>query len=234
MPRAEEAIILVGGLGTRLRGEVADLPKPLAPVAGRPFLAYLLDQLSGAGIRRLILATGYRSEQIEKVIGGHWRGAEVVYSVEDEPLGTGGAIAHAARILQGEAAFVANGDTFLRFELAAMEECVRRAGAALAMALAAVPDVARYGAVELQEAWVKSFREKGESGPGLINAGAYLLTPEALSVFPPQRKFSFEIQVLQPLTHAGRVVGHAGTEGFIDIGVPADYRSAQQMFSASK
>lgn len=231
MPRAEEAIVLAGGLGTRLRSVIADLPKPLAPVAGRPFLAHLLDQLAASGLRRVILATGYLAEKIEQTIGPRWAGMDIAYSREPEPLGTGGAILRAANLLQGEGVHLANGDTFLRYDLRAIERMVHRAGAALGVALADVPDVARYGAVELSGDRVTAFLEKGGHGPGLINAGSYFLTASGVGDLPAdERAYSFENRVLLPEAMAGRLVAFRETSDFIDIGVPADYAHARNLF----
>lgn len=232
MPPTEEAIVLVGGLGTRLRSELGELPKALAPVAGRPFLAYLLDRLVEAGMRRVILATGYGSAQVEAEIGRRWREMAVEYSVEDDPLGTGGAVARAARLLRGTEAHVMNGDTFLRFDLAGLERSVADSGAALGMALAQVEDVSRYGAVEVGHGRVRSFHEKGGQGAGLINAGSYFLTARAFAACPPTPAFSFEQAVLHPLAGAGLVAAYVETSDFIDIGVPGDYRLAQARFAA--
>ena len=230
MPQVEEAIVLAGGLGTRLRAEVPDLPKPLAPVAGRPFLAWLLDALVAAGIRRTILATGHLSGQIERAIGRDWLGMRVDYSVEEGAMGTGGAIALAARGLHGSHVHVANGDTYLRFDFRALESVLRRERAAIGMALARVPDVGRYGAVELQGERAIGFREKGGTGEGWINAGSYLLAPEAIAAFPAAPAFSFEDAVLRPAARAGDVVVLRETREFIDIGVPEDFRRAQHRF----
>lgn len=230
MPATEEAIVLVGGLGTRLRSVVSELPKPLAPVAGRPFLAWLLDRLDHAGIRRVILAAGYRAEQVQAFIGTRWRGMDVVYSVEDEPLGTGGALRRASAMLQGIAVHVLNGDTFLRYDFGALERETHRSGAILGMTLANVGEVARYGAIECGQGRVIRFREKGEAGPGLINAGSYFLSVEALAVLPNRLHFSFETEVLAPLVVAGKVAAFDVTSDFIDIGVPDDYARAQALF----
>ncbi len=233
MQPAEEAIVLAGGLGTRLRGVVDDVPKPLAPVAGRPFLAWLLDRLAAGGMRRCILATGYRAETIEDRVGRRWQGMEIVYSVEPEPLGTGGAIKLAATQLHGEGVHVLNGDTWLAYSPQALECATRQHGAAIGMALAEVGDVGRYGAVECDaRGMVVGFREKGEQGPGAINAGCYFLTEAALAVLPAQAAFSFEREVLQPATAAGMVTAFAQTSGFIDIGVPEDYVRAQALFAS--
>lgn len=231
MPRAEEAIVLVGGLGTRLRSVVTDLPKPLASVAGRPFLAHLLDQLAVGGLRRVILATGYMAEKIEQAIGARWAGMDIVYSKEPEPLGTGGAIRLAAMLLQGDGVHLANGDTFLRYDLGALEHVVQRAGASLGIALAKVDDVGRYGAVEVADGRVIAFREKGGRGPGLINAGSYFLTAAGITGLPDEDgAYSFESRVLLPGALSGQVAAFDDTSNFIDIGVPDDYAHAQHLF----
>lgn len=227
---ADEAIVLAGGFGTRLRGIVDDVPKPLAPVAGRPFLAWLLDRLAAGGIRRCILATGYMADVIEQRIGARWQGMEIAYSVESEPLGTGGAIRLAATRLLGGAAHVLNGDTWLEYDPSALESAAHNARAPMAIALARVDDVARYGAVDIDRRRVTGFREKGEAGPGWVNAGCYFLGADALTRLPAQDAFSFEQAVLQARTRAGEVAAFTDTAGFIDIGVPDDYARAQLQF----
>jgi Nucleoside-diphosphate-sugar pyrophosphorylase involved in lipopolysaccharide biosynthesis/translation initiation factor 2B, gamma/epsilon subunits (eIF-2Bgamma/eIF-2Bepsilon) len=230
MPRADEAIVLVGGLGTRLRSVVADLPKPLAPVAGRPFLAHLLDQLAAGGLRRVILATGYMAEKIEQTIGRRWADMDIAYSKEPEPLGTGGAIRLAAALLQGHGVHLANGDSFLRYDPGALEQAVRALDATLGIALAKVDDVHRYGAVEVYDGRVVAFREKGGSGPGLINAGSYFLTMAGLDALPEdEAAYSFESRVLLPNASHGQVAAFDDTRDFIDIGVPEDYARAQYL-----
>jgi D-glycero-alpha-D-manno-heptose 1-phosphate guanylyltransferase len=228
--RTEEAIVLAGGLGTRLRGIVDDLPKPLAPVAGRPFLGYVLDLLAESGMRRVLLATGYLSRRVEDVIGRSWKGMQVDYSVEESPLGTGGAIALAVERLQGDAVHVLNGDTYLRFDPAALEALVDRTGTALGMVLARVPDVSRYGSVDVEGDRAQGFREKGGCGAGLVNAGSYFLTAEALAEFPARASFSLEVDVLRPMVASRQVAVLVDSSDFIDIGVPEDYLRAQSIF----
>jgi D-glycero-alpha-D-manno-heptose 1-phosphate guanylyltransferase len=229
----DEAIVLVGGLGTRLRSIVSEVPKPLAPVAGRPFIAWVLDHLASAGIRRVILAVGYKGEMIEREIGARWAGMEVVYTMEDRPLGTGGAIRNAAARLAGDCTHVVNGDTYLSYAPAELEHLTRAASAAVGMALAYVPDVARYGAVSLADGKVVAFREKGEHGEGWINAGCYFLTSSALAALPDQPVYSFEEAVLSGLVPRGLIAGFTSTDGFIDIGVPEDYQRAQGLFGGN-
>lgn len=229
----DEAIILAGGRGTRLRSVVSDIPKPLAPVAGRPFLAWLLDMLADAGIRRVVLATGYLAEQVQAAIGGRWRDIEVAYSVEAGPLGTGGAIRRAAGQLRGASAHVLNGDTFLRFAPRELEAAAMVAGTPIAVALAHVQDVRRYGAVHVADGKVARFDEKGGAGAGLINAGSYFLAAPALRALAAMGEggFSFETEVLAPRAAAGDVAAFSDTAGFIDIGVPDDYLRAQSLFA---
>lgn len=229
----DEAIVLVGGLGTRLKPVVSDVPKPLAPVAGRPFLAWLLDHLAESGIHHVVLAAGYLAERVVENIGREWRGMSVDYSIESMPLGTGGAVRQACGLLQGNATHVLNGDTFLCYDMHELEHATLRDEADLGMALAHVDDVMRYGAVIREGTRIGGFREKGESGPGYINAGCYYLTPVAIQELPVESAFSFETGVLAPLTEAGRVCGFDATSGFIDIGVPEDYRRAQKLFGGA-
>lgn len=226
---SDEILILAGGFGTRLRSEVPDLPKPLAPVAGRPFLTYLLDRYAAAGMRRTILATGYLGDIVEQTIGTHWSGMEVVYSREETPLGTGGAIAAAARLAKGEGLHVCNGDTYLEYSPSALEAAAREGG--MSIALARVDDVSRYGAVDVEQGRVLRFHEKRPGGAGLINAGSYFLSAQVLASLPAEVAFSFEKQVLEPAVADGRVGALVDTAEFIDIGVPEDFRRAQCEFA---
>lgn len=232
MTATSDAIVLAGGLGTRLRGVIGDLPKPLAPVAGRPFLAWLLDGLAGRGVHRVVLATGYRGERIVAALGDTWHGMELVYSREPEPRGTGGALALALEHIAGDSCFVLNGDTRLRLDYADFADRARVAGVRLAVALSPVPDVARYGAVRVAAERVAGFFEKGRSGPGYINAGVYWLQRSLQSTFPDKASFSLETDVLVPAVAREPVAAFTETSDFIDIGVPEDYRRAQALFAA--
>lgn len=233
MATPDEAIVLAGGLGTRLRSVVSDVPKPLAPVSGRPFLAYLLDALAAQGFARVILATGYRGEQVEAALGGRWQDMQLVYSCEPQPLGTGGAIALAMQHVRGAACFVLNGDTHLQLDYADFDARTRQAGQPLGMALASVADTARYGAVEVDGERVVGFAEKGRSGPGYINAGVYRIERALLAGQPAGRTFSFETEVLRPSVERGAVSAYVHTRGFIDIGVPEDYARAPLVLGAA-
>lgn len=233
MKRTDEAIILAGGFGTRLRSVVSDVPKPLAPVGGRPFLAWVLDSLAIQGIRRAILATGFMGDRVARTCGQSWQGMELLYSQEREPLGTGGAIAMAFSQVEGEACLVLNGDTWLAFDHAKFDREWRTGNARLAIALAAVPDVSRYGAVEMEKSRVTALVEKGTTGPGHINAGVYGIRRSLLADFPAKESFSFENDVLMPTVRREAVFGYTRTHDFIDIGVPQDYQRAQDLVPAT-
>lgn len=229
---APEAVILAGGFGTRLSNVLVDLPKPLAPVNGRPFIAYLLDSLADHGVRHVVLATGYLAEKVADALGEQWRGMRLSYSVEDRPLGTGGAVRRAANATVGGPVLVLNGDTYLEFDAIGFAAAMRDARADFGVALATVPDVARYGAVEVEHGRVTRFGEKSGQGPGQINAGVYYLSPAALSAMPERESFSLETEVLAPAAAAGQLHAFSDTARFIDIGIPEDFARAQELSKA--
>ena len=226
-----EAIVLAGGLGTRLRGVVDDVPKPMAPVQGRPFLALVLDQLVDAGFKTVIIAAGYRHEVIRSYFGADYRGLALRYSVEHEPLGTGGAIRLACVQADARDVFVLNGDTYLELDFRAMMEAHVRAGSHLSMAICHVPDVARYGALEFCDDRLLRFLEKERSGPGWINGGTYILGPDLRARLRPRGAFSFEHDLLEPEVGSIRPLAFRSSGLFIDIGIPEDYAKAQQIFA---
>jgi D-glycero-alpha-D-manno-heptose 1-phosphate guanylyltransferase len=226
-----EAIILAGGLGTRLRGVVDDVPKPMAPVQGRPFLGFVLDQLVDAGFKTAILAVGYRHEAIHAYFGTDYRSLALRYSVEREPLGTGGAIRLACAQSRNRNIFVLNGDTYVELDFRAMLDAHVCRSAQLTMAVCQVADVARYGALLVSNGIVRGFREKGLSGPGWINAGVYVLGPALRNRFPPHGAFSFEENVLAPEVESIRPLAFSAAAPFVDIGVPDDYARAQLLLA---
>jgi D-glycero-alpha-D-manno-heptose 1-phosphate guanylyltransferase len=222
------AIILAGGLGTRLRERVADRPKAMAPVAGRPFLDYLLEWLERGGCRGVVLATGHMSEVIERHVGKRRGQMSVVYSREEQPLGTGGAVLQALRgHLAGEPALVLNGDTWLGLDLPVFLCWCRQSPCKDAMVLRAVEDAARFGRVTLSEDEVASFGEKSVPGPGLINAGAYWLRERSFEALALPAAFSLEQDVFEPHVRRLGIRGYVSDGAFIDIGVPEEFDRAQ-------
>jgi D-glycero-alpha-D-manno-heptose 1-phosphate guanylyltransferase len=227
-----QAIVLAGGLGTRLRGVVPDLPKPMAPVAGRPFLAWILDRLVSAGFSRAVLAVGYRHEVIRGHFGTSYRGLPLAYSVEEQPLGTGGAMRLAAGHVDESPVFALNGDTFLDVDHAAMWAAHHEADERLSIGVPHVEDAGRYGALEIEHGHVRAFHEKGRTGPGAINGGLYLLSREIIESIPLGELHSFEHQLLMPRVAELQPAAFEHCGLFIDIGVPEDYARAQQLFRA--
>lgn len=222
-----QAIVLAGGFGTRLRSRVADVPKPMAPVAGRPFLDYLLDALQHQGCTQVVLATGHLSSVIERHVGTSHLGMQVLYSREDTPLGTGGAIRQALQLLPPLPTLVLNGDTWLELDLNAFLAWCDARSPADAVVLRRVPDVARFGSVTLDGERVLSFGEKAGTGPGLINAGVYRLRLQTFEGFNLPTAFSIENDLFQPHVAKLDLRGHVSEGHFIDIGVPEEFDRAQ-------
>lgn len=231
-----EAIILAGGLGTRLSARVRDLPKAMAPVAGRPFLEILLGQLERCGYARVLLSVGYLHEAIENHFGSAFGAIQIDYSIEQSPLGTGGAIRTTLALAREPAVLVLNGDTFLDADYAAMMRFHAAKGAQMTMAVTRQPDIARYGGVVIDGGRVTGFEEKGRSGSGCINAGAYVLDRNL--DWPPDlpSHFSFERDFLVPRvasrTAQLRPAAFEVSGFFLDIGVPEDYDRAQTALAA--
>lgn len=215
-------IVLAGGLGTRLRSAVPDLPKCLAPVGKRPFLEIQLQALAAQGVDHFVLSLGHMAGAVQDAARRFRVDARIETVVEAQPLGTGGAVLHAMAEAGLDDALVANGDTFLEASLAAMLTPLR-AGERFRMAAIAVPDRARYGGVELQGSRVSAFIEKGRQGPGLINAGLYRVQRAAFDGFERGVAVSMETQVMPALLAPGTLHAAVLDGSFIDIGVPEDY-----------
>jgi D-glycero-alpha-D-manno-heptose 1-phosphate guanylyltransferase len=204
----------------------------MAPVAGRPFLAWVLDALANAGFEQAVLAVGYRHEAIRDHFGDRHRGLRLAYSVEDCPLGTGGAIRLAADKAGAWPVFVLNGDTWLDLDYGAMWRAHESKGERLTVAACRVDDTSRYGALEVDGGHLRGFFEKGRAGAGLINAGTYLLSRDVVGRIPRDLVHSFEQQLLVPCAGELRPAVFVADGVFIDIGVPEDYARAQSMFGA--
>jgi len=216
-----EAVILAGGLGTRLRPAVSDVPKPMAPVQGRPFLERLLDYWIGQGVRRAVLAVGYMHEKIERHFGAAYGGCEIAYSVEREPLGTGGALLAARDAVSSSPFLVLNGDTYFAVPLEALEEFHRAKQADVTMSLFRSEDP-RYTGVSISpDGRIADF-----AGQGLVNGGVFLFERAALAGMPAG-KCALEKDLLARL--GGRIFGRVFDAPFIDIGLPADWRAAAQV-----
>ncbi len=232
---AIDAVVFAGGLGTRLRAAVADRPKVLADVRGRPFLSYLLDQLAAAGIERAILCTGYMAEQVEAAFGAAHGALRLVYSREATPMGTGGALRLALDRVRTDPVLVLNGDSYCGVDLRALLAAHRASRARATMLLTEVEDVARYGVVRTTaDGRVESFVEKGGArGPGWINAGVYVLPRAEIAALPADRPVSLERELLPRLVDAG-LAGHRAPGPFLDIGTPESYAAAERFFARGR
>jgi D-glycero-alpha-D-manno-heptose 1-phosphate guanylyltransferase len=227
---SREAIILAGGLGTRLRDVVDDRPKPMAPVRGRPFLEYILEYLSGQEVDRVILSVGYLWETIREHFGEAFMNMELVYSLEKEPLGTGGGVRLAMEKAGEERVALLNGDTFFPVCLSGMLDEHEGSDADVTLALKEMKSGDRYGTVDLDSAgWITRFREKGSFESGLINGGVYILERKAFMEGTEQMKyikFSLESDFIERQLDTLKIRAYISDAYFIDIGVPEDFQRA--------
>lgn len=224
------AIILAGGLGTRLRSIVSDIPKSMAPVNGPPFLNYVFRCLQQEGITEVILAIGYKGEAIREFFGDKYAGIKIQYSVEEEPLGTGGAIKKAFDLVD-DFAFVLNGDTLFDINLEELKDFYFENDCDLVVALKHLHDFDRYGAVLLDENnRIRRFDEKKWVSEGMINGGVYFFSKDLFEKLPSEEKFSFERDILEKYTDELQFYGKVFNGYFIDIGIPEDYEKAQHDF----
>jgi NDP-sugar pyrophosphorylase family protein len=230
------AVILAGGLGTRLRSVVADQPKVLAPVLGRPFITYLLDQVAQAGIRDVVLCTGYLGEQVQTALGNTYGPLHLAYSQETELMGTGGALRIALPLLKTDPVLVLNGDSYCEADLPAFYRQHQAVVAEASLLLMHLPDTGRYSCVEIDtDGCVLRFEEKGQSAAaGWINAGIYLLSRMFLQAIPSGRFVSLEKEMFPAWIGRG-LYGFSSKlvdteEHFLDIGIPEDYAAAERFF----
>lgn len=221
-----EAIILAGGFGTRLKSIVNELPKPMALIKNKPFLIYLLNQLHKYHFDRIILAAGYKYEVLESYFGSSYKGIELVYSVEKEPLGTGGAIFKASGLIASDYYFVLNGDTFFEVDFDNMERIFNKNKSGLMVALKPMINFDRYGAVVISDDKVLSFNEKKFCEKGLINGGTYLISCNWLKEQAPGNTFSIEKDILEKKVSTENITYYISDSYFIDIGLPEDYFKA--------
>jgi NDP-sugar pyrophosphorylase family protein len=220
------AVVLAGGLGTRLAPITGTRPKVLADVLGRPFLCFLLDALAAAGVERVVLCTGHGGGQIRAYFGASYRGLPLAYSREGTPLGTAGALRFALPLLADDPVLVTNGDSYCHADARMLWSAHGASGAAATVLLAHVPDAGRYGRVTIDEAGrVLTFSEKTAPGPGWINAGVYVLSRLVLDAIPTGRAVSLEREVLPAWIGRG-LHGHATDGAFLDIGTPQSYAAA--------
>jgi D-glycero-alpha-D-manno-heptose 1-phosphate guanylyltransferase len=225
------AIILAGGLGTRLRPVINDLPKPMAPVNGKPFLHYIFQYLVRQQITETVLAVGYKYERIKEFFGEEYLGIKIRYSFEEEPLGTGGGIKKAFDLVD-DCAFVLNGDTFFDVPLQDLMNFYFDSATDAVFSLKQLNNFDRYGTVKLNnENRIVEFVEKKFIAEGLINGGVYFFSKQLFEKTETAEKFSFEKDILERYAAELKFSGKVFEGYFIDIGIPEDYQKAQHDFA---
>ena len=222
-----EAIILAGGKWTRLRSVVADVPKPMADINGHPFLEYLLRYLLRFGINRVIMSVGYKWQAIVNHFGHKFLSADIIYAVENEPLGTGGAIKNAFLKCENERVFVINGDTFFAVDYGTMYEFSESCNTSLTVAVKEVKNSERYGCLEIVNGYIVSHQEKSFRQQGFINGGVYCVTRNLLDGIK-ETTFSWENDFAAKYYRKLQPQAFISDGYFIDIGIPEDYRLAQE------
>jgi D-glycero-alpha-D-manno-heptose 1-phosphate guanylyltransferase len=223
MKQDTPVIILAGGFGTRLSTVVKDVPKPMAPINGKPFLYYIFKELQHQKIKQVVLSVGHLKEVIQDYFQDSYLGISIQYAIENEPFGTGGGIKHAFNFVEDDA-FVLNGDTFFDIELSKL----KKTDADISIALKPMFNFDRYGTVELNnENRIVSFNEKKYCEHGLINGGVYYFKKSMFDKIETERKFSFEKDILEKHLHHLQIQGTVFDNYFIDIGIPEDYKQAQ-------
>ena len=222
-----EAIILAGGFGTRLSKVIKDLPKPMALINGTPFLEIILNHLNSSGFNTIILSVGYMSQYLIDHFGDSYKDLKILYSIEDYPLGTGGAIKQSLELCTDDHIYILNGDTFLNIKFKEVEKKWFKYSLPI-MISRYVDDVTRYGSLSFKNKILKTFSEKKKSGPGFINAGCYVLPKDIMQQFVLEETFSFENNCIEKIMKNKKFLIYNHEEFFIDIGTPEDFDLAQE------
>jgi D-glycero-alpha-D-manno-heptose 1-phosphate guanylyltransferase len=222
-----DVIVLAGGLGTRLKSVVNDLPKPMAPVKNKPFLEYVLKWISEYPIDNIVLSTGYKSEKIEEYFKNEYNKIPIKYAREDKPLGTGGGIFNALKYTQGENVIIVNGDTYFPIDLNSFFAMHLKGKANISIALKEMENFDRYGSVSINKKGnILRFHEKRPQLHGLINGGIYVLNKRIIDIYNLPLSFSFETEILEKEMNVNLIKGFVFNTPFLDIGLPEDYSRA--------
>lgn len=227
-----EAIILAGGLGTRLGKVIGDVPKPMAPVNGKPFLSYLFEWLKKYQVEKIIISAGYKSELIAGYFKESFLGIPLVYAIEEKPLGTGGAVMFALQESSCEDVLIVNGDTFFPIDINRFYSNHIESGSRLTIALKSMKNFSRYGSVECSGVTIIKFNEKKFCKKGLINGGIYLISREFIESRGLPVTFSLEKDFLEKEAGSSLLKCMIFDDIFIDIGIPEDYRRAASVLKS--
>lgn len=223
-----ECLILAGGFGKRLKDTISDLPKPMAPINGKPFLEYLLDYLNSQGMKKVVLSVGYMKEKITEYFGSSFKNMDIIYSIENEPPGTGGAIKQSESLISSEVFFAVNGDTLFMVDFSKLYEFFLEKRADMVIALKHFKDCSRYGSVKIeQKGHIEGFIEKQVLEDCIINGGVYFISKELFKNIDIQSPFAWEKDFLEKYYERFKFYGLVCEGYFIDIGTTEDYRRAQ-------
>lgn len=230
-----DAVILAGGLGTRLRGSLQDKPKTLAPINGRPFLYYLINQIKSFGVDRIVLSLGYLSDMVEAwVKDAKFSDLEIIFSTEKTPLGTGGGLNLALEHTSSDTVLVMNGDSYTKVDLVSFMKFHTYSKSDISLVATLVNDTRRFGTIHIDDQnRLKRFAEKQESitiKEGYINSGIYLINRSCLPFIPSFRTISLEQEIL-PWLISKRFHVMKGRYPFIDIGTPESYQVSNAFFN---
>lgn len=229
-----EALILAGGMGTRLRDIVVDVPKPMAQINGRPFLEYIFEWISRYSVGKAILSVGYKAESVMQHFGDSFSGIRIEYTVEEKPLGTGGAVKYALKKTTGRDILIINGDTYFPIDLDRFYQWHVKNDHLFSMALKRMKNSDRYGSVALRGSTIVKFYEKKFSENCLINGGIYLINRSFIESRPLPEIFSLEKELMEKEAGTSILKGRIFKEMFIDIGIPEDYKRAQALLGDFK
>lgn len=224
-----QAIILCGGLGTRLRAVVNDVPKPMAPINGTPFMQIQVDRLIDAGVNKIVFACGYKKEIIKDYFGDNYRGVDLIYSEEDHPLLTGGAMKQALRYIDEDYAIVINGDIYTTIDYRDIVEQHLSTGAMETLAAKPMDNFDRFGNIVPGEDGITivDFIEKQPTEHGNVNLGIYILNKNIFDEYESElgNEFSHEVDYLVKHLHDRKHCMYSYDGYYIDIGIPEDYFS---------
>jgi D-glycero-alpha-D-manno-heptose 1-phosphate guanylyltransferase len=226
-----EAIVLAGGMGTRLQEVVSDVPKPMAPINGKPFLYYLLTWLKEYPVNKIILSVGYMSDSIVAYFGNSFCNIPIEYMIEEKPLGTGGAVRYSLQKSTGSNTLVINGDTYFPININDFYSFHMANHSLFSIALKRMQNFNRYGSVECHENTILKFNEKKPCSEGLINGGIYLVNRQFFESKLINEVFSLEKEILEKEAGSSNLKGVVFDELFIDLGLPEDYSKAKSLLT---
>lgn len=217
-----EAIILAGGFGTRLKNKISDVPKPMAPIRGVPFLSYILDQLNRYGFKKVVLAVGFLHEKIIEYYGYQYKDILLDYSIEDEPLGTGGCVKNALKKTSDDYVFIINGDTYFDVDFTQIIKPLN-----VLIVCKYMENTSRYGKIVTKNNKIIEFSHNDKNESGYINGGIYYIDRTVFKKFDVPKKFSMEKEFFEIYLEGLDMAVFFSDGYFIDIGIEEDYERAE-------